>query len=226
MIAMMILTDWLSFLELSVPLFFLFGSFILWHIATRILLKSVEFSYTPQTEFVLRMFVGALCALFPAVCPPLYFKSYFIFLCASCLVIYTDWLSMLIARMTSLYVVPLGWFLAYHNYLAVSFLDSVGGTLLAIAVLAGMQKLSEWRYGQAGLGTGDIDYLALAGAFLGMQGAWLTLLCGSFLGSLYALTLFFLKKLTRTTPFAFGSFLAFAGIVVLLFKYQIATFLI
>lgn len=201
------------------------GTVALWHLARNVILSNVSFSCSPLKKILLRTLVGTLFILFSFFCPSPYWWSYLIFVCASSLVIYTDALSMLIARYTSIYLVPLVWVFAYHNGLYISFLDSIGGALLGIVILGSVQKLSELYYGQAGLGTGDIDYLALAGAYTGLLGVWLTLMLGSFLASIWALFMILTGRFTRTTPFPFGSFLATAGILVLLFKYQIAAFL-
>lgn len=201
------------------------GAIFLWHLAHDLILNDISFSCNTSKKILLRTLVGTLFILFYFFCPSPYWPSYLVFVGASSLVIYTDALSMLIARYTSIYLVPVAWVFAYHNGLYISFLDSIGGALLGIAILGSVQKLSELYYGQAGLGTGDIDYLALAGAFTGCLGVWLTLMLGSFLASIWALSLMVSGTFTRTTPFPFGSFLATAGILVLLFKYQIAAFL-
>lgn len=209
----------------TVVSFFFFGAYALWYAAIYGILRSVPVTYNPYTALFLRGLVGTLCVLFSTICPANYFSSYFIFLCASCLVIYTDSVSMLIARTTSIYLVPLAWLLAYHGFFYISFVDSISGTLLGILILGLTQKISTYYYKQPGLGTGDIDYIALAGAFTGILGVWLTILLGSFLASLWAVSLMLKGTFTRTTPFAFGTFLALAGILVLLFKYEIAALL-
>ncbi len=203
---------------------FLFGAFPLWYAALAIL-RSVPLFYTLYTALFLRSLVGALCVLFYVVCPAKYFLSYAVFATASCLVIYTDALAMLIARATTVYLVPLAWALAYYGYLEISYIDSIGGTLLGVALLGITRQLSIWYYKQPGLGSGDIDYIALAGACTGVLGVWLTILLGSFLASVWALTMMLHGTFTRTTPFAFGTFLALAGILVLLFKDSIAALL-
>ena len=200
-------------------------SVLLWFVARTIILHDVPLIYTRFKRIFLCSLAGLLFLLFAFFCPQPYWFGYVIFLCASVLVMYTDALAMLISRFTTLYLVPVGWLFAFNNGLYISFLDSIAGTLLGIIILGSVQKISERYYGHAGLGTGDIDYLACAGAFTGILGMWLTLMLGSFLASLWALSLILTGKFTRTTPFPFGSFLAAAGILVLLFKYQIASFL-
>ncbi len=200
-------------------------SVLLWFVARTIILHDVPLIYTRFKRIFLCSLAGLLFFLFAFFCPQPYWFGHSTFLYASVLVIYTDALAMLISRFTTLYLVPLAWVFAYHNGLYISFLDSIGGALLGIVILGSVQKLSELYYGQAGLGTGDIDYLALAGAYTGLLGVWLTLMLGSFLASIWALFMILTGRFTRTTPFPFGSFLATAGILVLLFKYQIAAYL-
>jgi prepilin signal peptidase PulO-like enzyme (type II secretory pathway) len=205
--------------------FFLFGAYGLWYAATKIILKEIPLTYSPHAALFLRMFVGALCIVFSVYCPTRYFLAYSLFFTASCLVIYTDTLSMLIARITTLYFVPLVWFLAFYNFLEIGLLESMGGTLLGVAVLGITRQLSISYYQQPGLGIGDIDYIALAGATTGILGVWLTILLGSFLASVWAISMMLYGSFSRTTLFPFGTFLSLAGILVLLFKDTIASLL-
>jgi leader peptidase (prepilin peptidase)/N-methyltransferase len=70
--------------------------------------------------------------------------------------------------------------------------------------------------GAEGMGMGDVKLAALLGAFLGLSGVVLTVLLASFLGSVLGVGLLYTRKATRTTMLPFGSFLAPAAAVVLL----------
>ena len=69
-----------------------------------------------------------------------------------------------------------------------------------------------------GLGFGDVKLIAMAGAFLGLQGAIMTLLLGSLAGSILGLAYI---KLTRQDPntyeLPFGTFLGAAALVLALY---------
>ena len=63
-----------------------------------------------------------------------------------------------------------------------------------------------------GLGGGDIKFLAMVGAFLGMQGALITLVLSSILGSIFGIALILKRGKRRSrTAIQFGPFLAFAA---------------
>jgi len=61
---------------------------------------------------------------------------------------------------------------------------------------------------QEALGGGDIKLLAGIGAWVGLSGVFHALLIASAAGSLYGLSLIFLKRLKRREPIPFGPFLA------------------
>jgi leader peptidase (prepilin peptidase)/N-methyltransferase len=71
--------------------------------------------------------------------------------------------------------------------------------------------------GVEGMGLGDVKLLAMAGAFLGWQGALLTLGLGSCLGAMVGVALIATGKGGRDTELPFGVFLALAAIVTLFF---------
>lgn len=101
----------------------------------------------------------------------------------------------------------------------------IGGTSwweapLAAAAGYAVFALIAWAgrryYGQEALGRGDWKLAAMLGAFLGFKGLLLTVFFGSLLGAVIGLSLLALRKATRTTAIPFGTFLALAGIAVVL----------
>ncbi|MGH9460086.1 MAG: prepilin peptidase [Vicinamibacteria bacterium] len=62
-----------------------------------------------------------------------------------------------------------------------------------------------------GLGMGDVKMMAMVGAFLGWKGVLLTLLVGSFLGSLVGLALMATQGKSLKTALPFGTFLGMAA---------------
>ena len=82
-----------------------------------------------------------------------------------------------------------------------------GGTLWLVGFL--YQKLRH----REGLGFGDVKMVAMIGAFLGLQGALLTLIVGSLLGALVGLCyIWFTGKDASTYELPFGTFLGAAAL--------------
>lgn len=96
-------------------------------------------------------------------------------------------------------------------------LVSVGDSLFAAVFCAGAlwgvgviyQKLRH----REGLGLGDVKMVAMIGAFLGLQGALLTLIVGSLLGAIAGLSyIWFTGKDASTYELPFGTFLGVAAL--------------
>lgn len=99
------------------------------------------------------------------------------------------------------------------------WLVSMCDSLLAAAICSGslwaVRVLYEKVRNREGLGLGDVKMGALIGAFLGVQGALLTLLVGSLLGVVIGLSYtWFTGKDASTYELPFGSFLGAAALVV------------
>ncbi len=96
---------------------------------------------------------------------------------------------------------------------------SLGEALLGAIVPAGSIWFGGWLFEKVrhkeGLGFGDVKMLAMVGAFLGIQGALMTIIAGSIAGSIIGLI--FVKaagKDAATYPLPFGSFLGAAALLV------------
>ncbi|MGC1402849.1 MAG: prepilin peptidase [Thermodesulfobacteriota bacterium] len=88
---------------------------------------------------------------------------------------------------------------------------SGGGLLWLLAW--GYEKLAQ----KEGMGGGDIKLLAMIGAFLGWPGVLVSILAGSFLGTLVGLGLILIWKKNRTHPIPFGPFLSLGAVIHLFF---------
>ncbi len=88
----------------------------------------------------------------------------------------------------------------------------VGGGLLWLLAV-GYQLLAK----KEGMGGGDIKLLAMIGAFLGWQGVLVTLVFGSFLGTLAGLGLILVWRKDRTYAVPFGPFLSLGAVIHLFF---------
>jgi leader peptidase (prepilin peptidase)/N-methyltransferase len=99
----------------------------------------------------------------------------------------------------------------------------VAESALGALLPAGVLWLGGWIFYKVrhreGLGFGDVKLVMMAGAFLGLEGALLTLLIGSVAGSILG---YGFIKLTRrdsaSYELPFGTFLGAAGLVVALFQ--------
>ena len=90
---------------------------------------------------------------------------------------------------------------------------------LGAFVCSGLLWLIGWLFQKLrhkeGLGFGDVKMLAMAGAFLGIQGAVLTIVIGSVMGSVVGLLYIKIaKKDAASYQLPFGTFLAVAALVV------------
>lgn len=156
-----------------------------------------------------------------------FFNSFFIikfFIIAALLVtFYTDLKYMLISRFVTLYCVPVCWALAYFNYLPITFLESLCGSIFGYLLLWSVAKIAFYFYKVEALGQGDIDLLSFIGAFLGPIGCWFSLLIGSVSGSVFGIVYALIKKSSdfRTLRLPLGTFLVLGALCTLfLFDYR------
>jgi leader peptidase (prepilin peptidase) / N-methyltransferase len=75
--------------------------------------------------------------------------------------------------------------------------------------------------GKEGMGYGDFKLLAALGAWLGWQMLLPVILIAAVVGAVVGLTLLGIRAQSRTTPIAFGPFLAAAGWLVMMFGHEI-----
>ncbi len=95
----------------------------------------------------------------------------------------------------------------------VSLCDSLLAAAICAGALWGVRALYEKVRNREGLGLGDVKMGALIGAFLGIQGALLTLLVGSLLGVVVGLGYtWFTGKDASTYELPFGTFLGVAAL--------------
>ncbi|HJM69177.1 MAG TPA: prepilin peptidase [Candidatus Babeliales bacterium] len=159
--------------------------------------------------------------------PMLYYFCYSIFFAALIISIRTDLETMLISRIVTLCLVPVGLVLALLGLLPITFSQALWGTLFGYLILWGIAKMFYLLTGKQGMGEGDYDLLALIGSFTGVVGVWLSLLLGSVVGSIVGiLSIAYLGKKQMTQPIPFGPFLAGGAILYVLFQTPITNFLL
>lgn len=102
---------------------------------------------------------------------------------------------------------------------------SLTGALLGAVVGAGILLLIFSLYyllrKKEGLGMGDVTLMLMIGAFLGWKGAVLTLILGSFSGALVGIFMLTFQKKGLQHALPFGTFLAPAAFVALLYGQKI-----
>lgn len=152
-----------------------------------------------------------------------FWVSYGLFFSALIITIRTDVEDMIILRPFSLGIIPLGFFVSFFGYLPITLHESSIGALMGFFILWLVRKLSYVITGTYGMGNGDPELLAAIGAFAGPFGCWITLLIGSFLGSIVGA--FFMLRYgayARKMPIPFGPFLAIGAILTVIFTSYIA----
>ncbi len=136
----------------------------------------------------------------------------------------------LVAGLAFAWFVPLSFGLGY--LLLPAGTDLRYGSLLESAISAGLASGAIWLVGalyfrlrqREGLGLGDVKMVGMIGAFLGLQGALLTLMIASLLGALGGLIyILFTGKNASTYELPFGAFLGTAALAVAVFGEIILT---
>ncbi len=94
--------------------------------------------------------------------------------------------------------------------------DSLLGVVTGAGALILLINFWYWLRGEEGMGLGDVNMLAMIGAFLGWQGAAVTLASATLLGTIFGLAMVALSRLGGRSRLPFGVFLA-AGAMVALF---------
>jgi leader peptidase (prepilin peptidase)/N-methyltransferase len=99
--------------------------------------------------------------------------------------------------------------------MAISVGESVFSAMFGAGALWVVGALYQKIRHREGLGLGDVKMVAMIGAFLGLQGALMTLIVGSLLGAIVGLCfIWFTGKDASTYELPFGTFLAAAALVV------------
>lgn len=94
-------------------------------------------------------------------------------------------------------------------------LDRVIGTLIGAGFLYLVLFYGGALYGQDAMGEGDLNLIAMVGAFLGWKAVALTILLGCLFGSIVGLGLMAIRRLGRRQHIPFGPFLSTGAVVAL-----------
>jgi len=107
--------------------------------------------------------------------------------------------------------------LSAATILPLGFFNGLLGVLVGGGILWLLAWASPYLFGKEGMGGGDIKLLAMIGAFLGWKPALMTIMLGSFLGSLVGVGLIAAKVIRREDYIPFGPFLVCGALVSLFF---------
>ena len=98
-----------------------------------------------------------------------------------------------------------------------SFVDAIFGAAFGSGLLWLVSEAYFRLRGREGMGLGDVKMMAMAGAFLGVQRALLTILLGSLLGSVIGGAVIALQRKGREFELPFGTFLGAGAMLVVFF---------
>jgi leader peptidase (prepilin peptidase)/N-methyltransferase len=137
-----------------------------------------------------------------------------VFLCGLIVISFIDLDHQIIPNAITLPGIPLG-LLAGLLLGDPPLLDRVMGTLVGAGFLYLVLFYGGAIYGQEAMGEGDLNLIALIGAFLGWKAVALTILLGCLFGSALGLALIATRRLGRRQHIPFGPFLSLGAVVAL-----------
>lgn len=153
------------------------------------------------------------------------FVTGLIFISALLIIIRTDLEFMLISEATTLFLIPIGFLFSYLNATWITLPMAIAGSIAGYAILWFINKIFYLLRKKDGLGTGDMDLLAMVGAFTGLLGVWLSILIGSITASIVGIILVCIKR-EYQIKIPFGPFLAIGAILSFLFNNQLLKYLL
>lgn len=96
-----------------------------------------------------------------------------------------------------------------------TWLEGLVGALAGAGLLILTMNFWYWLRHEEGMGLGDVNMMAMVGAFLGWKGIAVTLLLGTISGALVGVALILGRRLSLRSKLPFGVFLAFGALVAL-----------
>lgn len=158
--------------------------------------------------------------------PVSYWVGYSIFFSALIVTIRSDLDCMLISRIATLFLIPVGILLSLWPALPITAPESILGACIGYCFLWVIATLFAYCMGKEGMGQGDLDLLAFIGAFTGPCGCWVSILIGSIAGSLIGLCYLAAVRPLHSIKIPFGPFLAFGALVFVFLKQPLLCFLL
>jgi len=146
------------------------------------------------------------------------FIAYFIFFSALIVTIRSDFETMLISRLVTLYLIPIGFLLSYFEFLPITPITSLLSAGISFAGFFLFAYLFKKIRGHEGIGQGDIDLIAFIGAFTGPLGIWISVMIGSITGSIFGLGFMLIMGQKKSVRIPFGPFLAIGAMIFVIYQ--------
>lgn len=160
---------------------------------------------------------GLVCALLIYIYgPSVQFAIYFILSASLIVVFWIDFSHQIIPDSITIPGIALGFLSSLIN-IEVFWWDSALGILLGGGILSAFALGYYLLTGREGMGIGDIKFLAMIGAFLGMGGVVFTLLVGSVLGSFVGIVIILRGGGDSKIKIPFGPFLSIGAMAYIFF---------
>lgn len=115
----------------------------------------------------------------------------------------------------------IGFLVSFFPFMEVRYLESIIGIVLCVGIFTVIAFAGKLIWKKDALGGGDIELIAMIGAFLGWKGGLMTIFWGSLFGSIWGLILIILKKKAMKDRIPFGPFLCLGAFLTLLFGLKI-----
>ncbi len=146
------------------------------------------------------------------------FIAYFIFFSALIVTIRSDLETMLISRLVTLYLIPVGFLLSCFGFLPIGPTTSLLSAVVSFAGFSLFAYLFKKIRGHEGMGQGDIDLIAFIGAFTGPLGIWVSIMIGSITGSIFGVGYILITGQKKSVRIPFGPFLAIGAMIFVIYR--------
>ncbi|MFZ4440554.1 MAG: prepilin peptidase [Syntrophales bacterium] len=172
----------------------------------------ISFRY-PLIELLTAVFAWLLFRRFGLT--PAFF-TVFLFICVLIVISFIDFDHQIIPHLLSLSGIPVFAILAVL-YMGLTAIDVFLGVMIGAGTLYFVAVYYEAMTGREGMGGGDVNLLAMLGAFLGWKSLLFILLASSLLGAFVGLVFILFKGKDMRYAVPFGPFLCIAAVVYLFF---------
>ncbi len=169
--------------------------------------EPISFRY-PLVEALTALLGWLLFKVFGLSLP---FLAAFLFVSALIVITFIDLDHQIIPHAITLPGIPLC-FLAAVFIMRIPAVDSFLGIMIGAGTLYFVAVYFEAITGREGMGGGDVNLLAMLGAFFGWKSLLFIILASSFTGALAGVGYILLKKKGRETPIPFGPFLCLGAL--------------
>ena len=172
----------------------------------------ISFRY-PLVELITAVFAGLLFrkyGLTPA------YPAAFLFVCVLIVITFIDLDQQIIPHVLTLIGIPVFALLA-GLFMGLTTVDSFLGIMIGAGVLYFVAVYYEALTGREGMGGGDVNLLAMLGAFLGWKSLLFILLVSSLIGAVVGIAVILFKGKDMKYAVPFGPFLCIAAVVYLFF---------